>query len=138
MAACVADISEALVDARFLREPMALPVARLAAPDARRYRLALAAIPSLAAARRRFVARIVHADPATWATALDDLVTWHDACRDDDAEWPGRAREEVAVAAAAGSDPAATSAAGVDVDAEPALEVPVDADQAAGPGAAGN
>lgn len=111
LAACVRDISDALVDARFLREPMALPAARLAAPDARRYRLALAAIPSLAAARRRFVTRIVHADAATWAGALDDLVAWHDSCHDDDAEWPGRAGQDAAVPfvgmpAAAGDDAA--------------------------------
>jgi hypothetical protein len=118
LAACVADLSDALVDARFLREPMALPTARLAAPAARRYRLALAAIPALAAARRRFVARIVHADAATWAAALDDLVAWHDGCRDDDAEWPGRADQEAAVSAAAGAD--------------------ADGDVTAGPGVAGS
>ncbi len=112
-AACVAGVSDALVDARFLREPMSLPAARLASPEARRYRLALAAIPSLAEARRRFVARIVHADAATWAAALDDLIAWHDACRDEDAEWPGRVRQEAAVAAAElGDDPGASPVSG--------------------------
>jgi hypothetical protein len=112
LAACVADLSDALVDARFLREPMALPADRLAAPDARRYRLALAAIPSLAAARRRFVARIVHADAATWAAALDDLVAWHDGCRDEDAVWPGRAGQEAAVSSAGGDDGAGAALLG--------------------------
>jgi len=112
LAACVADLSDALVDARFLREPMAMPADRLAAPDARRYRLALAAIPSLAAARRRFVARIVHADALTWAAALDDLVAWHDGCRDEDAVWPGRAGQEAAVSSAAADDGAGAAPLG--------------------------
>jgi hypothetical protein len=90
----VVDVSEALLDSRFLREPMALPVDRLAEPRYQRYRLALAAVPSLAAARSRFVARIVHRDPASWAAALDDLIAWHAAIRDDAAEWPGRATQE--------------------------------------------
>ena len=42
-------ISEALVDARFLREPMALPDDQLARAQHLRYRLALQALPSLAA-----------------------------------------------------------------------------------------
>lgn len=111
VARSVAELSDALVDARFLREPMALPAVRLAAPGARRYRLALAAIPSLAEARRRFVARIVHADAGTWAAALDDLIAWHDGSRDDDAEWPGRAAQEAAVGAAEGNDDGAGGAA---------------------------
>ncbi len=49
----VADISEALIDARFLREPIALPAGRLAEPEFLRYRLALAALPTLATARAR-------------------------------------------------------------------------------------
>ena len=135
-AACVGDLSDALVDARFLREPMALPAARLAAPDARRYRLALAAIPSLADARRRFVARIVHADAATWAAALDDLMAWHDGCRDDDAEWPGRARQEAAVSAAAGDDSDEGSGAGAHAIATSAAAAQAVGET--GPGAAGN
>jgi hypothetical protein len=103
-AATVGTISEALVDARFLREPIALPDARLATPEFRRYRLALAALPSLAAARAAFVARLVHRDEATWSAALDDLVAWHDACRDDTAAWPGRSEQEAAIDAAGAGD----------------------------------
>lgn len=104
VAAAVREVSAALVDARFLREPMALPEEQLALAANLRYRLALAALPTLAAARRRFVARLVHDDPVRWAAALDDLIRWHAAVRDDAAEWPGRAAEEAAVAAAAGED----------------------------------
>ena len=100
--AAVAGISAALIDARFLREPMALPAAQLAAPPALRYRLALAALPSLAAARWAFVARVVHRDPASWEAALRDLVAWHAISRDDSAEWPGRATQEAQVSEAAG------------------------------------
>ncbi len=99
-AAAARDISAALIDARFLREPMALPVAQLASARYLRYRLALAALPGLAAARRRFVARLVHDDPTRWAKALDDLIAWHTTARDEAAEWPGRATEEAAVTAA--------------------------------------
>jgi hypothetical protein len=94
LAAAVGVVSEALLDSRFLREPMALPTERLAEPRYQRYRLALAALPSLAAARARFVARVVHRDPTSWAAALDDLIGWHATTRDDAAEWPGRATEE--------------------------------------------
>ncbi len=100
--AAVADVSEALIDARFLREPMALPAARLAEPAGLRYRLALAALPTLAAARARFVARVVHRDPGSWRGALEDLVAWHGTARDDAAEWPGRAAQEAQVDDAAG------------------------------------
>ena len=47
----VRDISEALVDCRFLREPMALPADQLRLPKYLRYRLALAVLPTLAWAR---------------------------------------------------------------------------------------
>jgi hypothetical protein len=100
----VAEISESLVDSRFLREPMALPDDQLRQPKALRYRLALAALPSLASARARFVARIVHRDDASWAAALDDLMAWHATARDDAAVWPGRAAQEAEVAAAGGGD----------------------------------
>ena len=89
--AAVAGISEALIDARFLREPMALPPAQLAAPPALRYRLARAA----------FVARLVHRDAASWEAAVRDLVAWHGRTRDDSAEWPGRAAQEAQVSEAA-------------------------------------
>jgi hypothetical protein len=103
----VLGISEALIDARFLREPIALPDARLARPEGRRYRLALAALPTLAAARAAFVARLVHRDETTWAAALDDLIAWHDAQRDDAAAWPGRAGQEAEIDEAATGDDAA-------------------------------
>jgi hypothetical protein len=95
--AAVRDVSDALIDARFLREPMAIPADRLAEPDKLRYRLALAVLPSLARARERFVARLVHADPATWEAGLDDLIAWHGDARDEDAVWPGRAGQESAI-----------------------------------------
>jgi len=91
----VASISQTLVDIRFLREPIGLPDAALASPDYLRYRLAIAELPSLAEARRHFVARIVHA--TGWAAALDDLLAWHGACRDDAAIWPGRAAQETTI-----------------------------------------
>ncbi len=93
----VADVSEALIDARFLREPMALPAARLAEPAGLRYRLALASLPTLAAARARFVARVVHRDPESWRQAIEELVAWHGSARDEAAEWPGRAAQEAQV-----------------------------------------
>ena len=96
------DISEALVDCRFLREPMALPADQLKLPKYLRYRLALAVLPSLAWARSRFVARVVHRDPAGWAAAVADLVRWHSAATDEAAEWPGRTAQEKQVAAAGG------------------------------------
>ncbi len=96
--AAVADVSEALIDARFLREPMALPAARLAEAEFLRYRLALAALPTLAAARARFVARLVHSDTASWQAALNDVIAWHGAARDDVAEWPGRTAQEGQIA----------------------------------------
>jgi hypothetical protein len=98
----VALVSNALVDARFLREPIALPDDQLATPRGVRYRLALRALPSLAAARASFVARLVHHDEASWSAALDDLIGWHAACRDDTATWPGRAAQEAQVGDAAG------------------------------------
>ena len=104
----VREISEALLDARFLREPMALPDARLVEPRYLRYRLALQALPSLATARARFVARIVHRDPVSWRAALDDLIAWHGSARDEDAQWPGRAAQDAEVdeAETGAADPA--------------------------------
>jgi len=103
-------VSEALIDARFLREPIALPDERLARPEGRRYRLALAVLPTLAAARAAFVARLVHRDPASWRAALDDLIAWHDTQRDDAARWPGRAAQEAMVAEAEGDGVAGAGA----------------------------
>jgi len=105
----VASLSEALLDIRFLREPIGLPEAALRAPAYTRYRLAIAALPSLAAARTAFVARLVH--DAGWAAALGDLMRWHSACRDDAAEWAGRAAQEATImglAKAGATAPAAT------------------------------
>jgi hypothetical protein len=104
LAAAVRDVSEALIDSRFLREPMALPASRLAEARYLRYRLALAALPSLEAARARFVARLVHRDAASWGSALDDLVRWHGSTRDEAMEWPGRTAQEALVDDAAGGD----------------------------------
>ena len=98
----VRDISEALVDCRFLREPMALPADQLRLPEYLRYRLALAVLPSLAWARGRFVARIVHRSPAAWSAAVADLIRWHSTAKDEAAEWPGRAAQESAISAAGG------------------------------------
>ena len=98
----VRDISEALVDCRFLREPMALPADQLRLPKYLRYRLALAVLPSLVWARGRFVARIVHRDPASWSAAVADLVRWHATARDEAAEWPGRGAQESQIGAAGG------------------------------------
>ena len=98
----VRDVSEALVDCRFLREPMALPADQLRLPKYLRYRLALAVLPSLAWARARFVARIVHRDPASWSAAVADLIRWHGSTQDEAAEWPGRAKQESQISAAGG------------------------------------
>jgi hypothetical protein len=113
----VRDISEALVDCRFLREPMALPDDQLRLPKYLRYRMALAVLPSLAWARGRFVARIVHRSPATWSAAVADLIHWHSTAADEAAEWPGRKAQESAISSAGGdggdddADSAADSAA---------------------------
>ena len=98
----VRDVSEALVDCRFLREPMALPADQLRLPEYLRYRLALAVLPSLAWARGRFVGRIVHRSPATWSAAVADLIRWHSTAKDEAAEWPGRAAQESAISQAGG------------------------------------
>jgi hypothetical protein len=98
----VRDISEALVDMRFLREPMALPADQLRLPKYLNYRLALAVLPSVAWARARFVARIVHRSPASWSAAVADLIGWHATAQDEAAEWPGRGAQESQIAAAGG------------------------------------
>jgi hypothetical protein len=120
----VRDISEALVDCRFLREPMALPADQLRLPKYLRYRLALAVLPSLAWARSRFVARIVHRDPASWSAAVADLIRWHSTAQDEAAEWPGRAAQESEISAArgdGGGDDSGTGGEG-DEDAESAAD----------------
>jgi hypothetical protein len=124
----VRDISEALVDCRFLREPMALPEEQLRLPKYLRYRLALAVLPSLAWARSRFVARIVHKDGATWSAAVADLVKWHSTATDEAAVWPGRSAQEKMVDAAGADEQSAEagSASGSD-GAEAATEADGDA-----------
>jgi hypothetical protein len=112
----VRDISEALVDCRFLREPMALPADQLRLPEYLRYRLALAVLPSLAWARHRFVARVVHRSEASWAAAVADLIRWHATARDEAAEWPGRSAQESAISKAGGDGGGDDSDAGGDVD----------------------
>jgi hypothetical protein len=102
--AAAAEISAALIDARFLREPIALPAGQLANARYLRYRLALSALPTLAGARRRFVARLVHDDPARWASALDALIAWHGQARDEAAEWPGRAAQDAAAGESAAKE----------------------------------
>ena len=106
----VRDVSEALVDCRFLREPMALPAEQLALPKYLRYRLALKVLPSLATARSRFVARVVHSDPESWAGAVADLIKWHGSARDEDADWPGRKSQESAIGDAGGDEAASEDA----------------------------
>ena len=118
----VRDISEALVDCRFLREPMALPADQLRLPKYLDYRLAIAVLPTLAWARARFVARIVHRSPASWSAAVADLTRWHATAKDEAAEWPGRAAQESQISEAgdggedeggdSGEDTGATEAVG--------------------------
>jgi len=138
----VRDVSEALVDCRFLREPMALPDDQLRLPDYLRYRLALAVLPSLATARARFVARIVHRTEASWASAVADLIHWHSTARDEAAVWPGRAAQEAAIQSAGGeggdTDTAADSEGGADGDAGAAgAETETSTDAAPGQSAPG-
>ncbi len=126
--AAVSGISAALLDARFLREPIAMPDAQLATPRGIRWRLALRALPSLALARAQFVGRLVHRDEASWEAALDDLITWHETCRDDGAAWPGRVAEEAMIESNDGA--AAGGAAAVDTTASDATAVDTTASDA--------
>ena len=108
----VRDVSEALVDIRFLREPMALPADQLRLPKYLRYRLALAVLPTLAWARGRFVARIVHRDPTSGSNAVADLVKWHSTVTDEAAEWPGRTAQEATISRIGGEGGTADDGAG--------------------------
>jgi len=83
---------------------MAVPDEQLRQPAYLRYRMALRALPSLAAARGRFVARVVHRDDASWAAALDNLIAWHATARDEATLWPGQAAQEAMVSEAAAGD----------------------------------
>ena len=91
LAQAVYDISECLIDARFLREMIYLTDAALADPHYTRYRFAIAALPSLQMARSRFVGRLIHRDDASWSAALDDAVKFNGTSRADLAVWPGGA-----------------------------------------------
>jgi hypothetical protein len=71
----VSDVSESLIDARFLREPIYMTDDHLAAPENLRYRLAIAALASLRAARARFAGRLIHTDDEAWSTSLDEAIT---------------------------------------------------------------
>jgi hypothetical protein len=73
-AAAVREISECLIDTRFLREPIYLTGDELGAPDNLRYRLAIAALPSLQAARSRFFRRLIHTDEQAWSDSLDEAI----------------------------------------------------------------
>jgi hypothetical protein len=89
----VTEVSEALIDMRFLREPIYLPADRLADPRHLRSRLAVAALPSLQAARARFVGRLIHRDEEAWSRSLDAAIAWHAAARDDSQRWLGGAAD---------------------------------------------
>jgi hypothetical protein len=101
---------------------MGLPADQLRLPKYLRYRLALAVLPSLAWARSRFVARVVHRDPASWAAAVADLIHWHSTATDEAAEWPGREAQEKQVLAAGGDggedDPESGNGGGTDAAAD--------------------
>jgi hypothetical protein len=56
------------------------------------------------------VTRLVHRDEASWKAALDDLISWHAACRDDAAVWPGRTTQDAEAAEAARDVDAAAGA----------------------------
>ncbi len=71
----VREISDFLIDARFLREPIYMTDADLAAPEHLRYQFAIAALPSLRAARARFLRRLIHTDEEAWAAGLDEAIT---------------------------------------------------------------
>lgn len=73
--AAVREVSECLIDIRFLREPIYMTDEQLAAPENLRYRFAIAALPSLRAARERFAGRLIHNDEESWQAALDQAIT---------------------------------------------------------------
>ena len=91
LAQAVYDVSECLIDARFLREMVYLTDDALADPRYTRYRFAIAALPSLQMARWRFVGRLFHRDDASWSAALDDAIKFNGTSSKDSAVWPGGA-----------------------------------------------
>lgn len=93
-AQAVFEVSECLIDTRFLREPIYLTDVALADPRYVRYRFAIAALPSLRAARWRFVGRLIHTDEEAWSAALDDAIAFNAATNDDGAVWQAGAIQE--------------------------------------------
>jgi hypothetical protein len=89
----VAEVSEALVDMRFLRQPIYLTDQQLSDPRHLRSRLAIAALPSLQAARARFVGRLIHRDEEGWQRSLDEAISWSASAGDDAARWQGDASD---------------------------------------------
>ena len=92
--AAVFDVSECLIDSRFLRSAIYLPQAALADARNQRQRLAIAALPSLQAARARFVGRLIHTDEAAWTAALDEVIKWNAANPGATNPWPGTDQTE--------------------------------------------
>jgi hypothetical protein len=92
--AAVFDVSECLIDSRFLRSAIYLTDVALAQPTNEKQRLAVAALPSLRAARARFVGRLIHTDEAAWTAALDDVLKWNAANPAEPGRWPGTDQSE--------------------------------------------
>jgi hypothetical protein len=92
--AAVFDVSECLIDSRFLRSAIYLTEAALADGRNQRQRLAIAALPLLRAARARFVGRLIHTGDAAWAAALDEALTWNAANPGVTSAWPGTDQTE--------------------------------------------
>jgi hypothetical protein len=92
--AAVFDVSECLIDSRFLRSAIYLTDAALADARNQRQRLAINALPSLRAARARFVGRLIHTDEAAWATSLDEALKWNAANPGATSAWPGTDQDE--------------------------------------------
>lgn len=92
--AAVYDVSECLIDSRFLRSAIYLTDAALGDARNERQRLAVAALPSLGAARARFVGRLIHTNDAAWAAALDNVISWNAANPSATGAWPGTDQSE--------------------------------------------
>jgi hypothetical protein len=90
-ATVVTQVSEALIDMRFLRQPIYLTDAQLLDPRHLRSRLAIAALPSLRAARSSFVGRLIHRDEEGWRRDLDAAIAWSSSAGLDAGRWPGAA-----------------------------------------------
>ena len=68
------EISELPVDARFRAEPGYLDESALNEPHNLRYRLAVAALPSLRSARGRYVGRLDHSHEEAWPRSLKEHI----------------------------------------------------------------